>query len=191
MSTNGFFKVEGADPSSRQRKIIRCREEDMILVDERDSVTLSTRTSSTFKASVRTVEGNVGQVVRGKERRQLPAHDCTECQNYYKYSRGLVGSALHSALQECSRHRYHEKRAESPEHYWRTDFPDSPEAIRKGWFVDETKKGVEEEEQLEFDEKSSEKDKSRSNAAKQADRKLKEHEKAWDWDVLERRQIKE
>lgn len=142
----------------------------------------------------KTVEGRVGQLVRGKAKKELPAHDCQDCQSYYKY-RGFSGSALQEQLEKCSRHRYHVKREASPDHYWDVDMPDSPEALRRGYFIDDTTK-TRKADQREDERKATESSATQDNQDMTPTTPIKSKEKKYtvqnfDWDALEEAQIKE
>jgi len=76
-------------------------------------------------------------VVRKKdERRKLHGHECGCCKKYYD-ALDLNPEERAKRVNEVSRHRttYRPlKRAKTPEHFWEIDFPDTQEALRRGYF---------------------------------------------------------
>ncbi|CAG2172828.1 unnamed protein product [Oppiella nova] len=88
------------------------------------------RSTSPVKLKVKTL----GPVVRGKsQRKQLNGFTCKECEDYYK-TRNLSEEGLKERLKACSRHRSQHSPPKSPEHFWETHFPTTPECIRRGIF---------------------------------------------------------
>ncbi|KAJ7068233.1 hypothetical protein C8F01DRAFT_599368 [Mycena amicta] len=88
------------------------------------------------------------EVVRGKARESLPAHDCPECTEYYD-AIGIMPPRLHAPLwrspsspphsradhvcmhkNDISRHRAAWSPAKTPPGYWNIGFPDSEEVKR-------------------------------------------------------------
>ncbi|CAG2107751.1 unnamed protein product [Medioppia subpectinata] len=96
---------------------------------------------SPVKMKIRTL----GPVVREKsKRRQLDGFTCKECEDYYK-TRNLSDKGLKDRLKACSRHRAQHSPPKSPDHFWDTDFPTTPECIRRGIFnvaVNDSKSGT-------------------------------------------------
>lgn len=74
----------------------------------------------------------LGDPVRKKcERNQLNGYDCTECAAYLG-SFDMTEEERQERLKLCSRHRGSEARPSTPEGFWDTSMPSTPEAISKG-----------------------------------------------------------
>merc|ERR1712013_280863 len=57
------------------------------------------------------------EVVRGRARESLPAHECAQCEKFYALNEGLAMSR--AKLCDCvSRHRAKFKQPQTPEHFW-------------------------------------------------------------------------
>lgn len=76
------------------------------------------------------------KVVRKKaERKQINAHNCYECYNYYK-KLNLTDEEIEQKMQNCSRHRAIVAPTKEPDHFWDLDFP-SEEEIKKRKMINE------------------------------------------------------
>ncbi|KAK3931054.1 DNA endonuclease RBBP8 [Frankliniella fusca] len=64
--------------------------------------------------------------VRGKARKALPGHPCTNCENYYKAA-GIDAKGI----RKCSKHRSRRPRQKSPKGYSDLDFPSTQELQAK------------------------------------------------------------
>ncbi|XP_054154078.1 DNA endonuclease RBBP8-like [Oppia nitens] len=96
------------------------------------------RKTSPVKLKMKTL----GPTVRERsKRRQLNGYSCKECEDYYK-TRQLSDGQLRNRLNECSRHRQEYSPPKSPEHFWETHIPTTPELIRRGVFNVEDKRLV-------------------------------------------------
>ena len=74
----------------------------------------------------------MNETVRKKsERKQLEAFDCLECQAYYG-SLNMSEQERQERVKTCSRHRGTTARPSTPEGFWDTGMPTTPEAIKKG-----------------------------------------------------------
>lgn len=65
-------------------------------------------------------------------RRQLPAHDCKECRDFYRGAE-LPTASCNELMRKWSRHRAAHAPPPTPEHFWEMDFPDTQECRRRGY----------------------------------------------------------
>lgn len=83
---------------------------------------------------------NPTKVVRKKaERKQINAHKCYECYNYYK-ALNLTEEEIDKRMQNCSRHRANVAPTKEPDNFWDLDFPSDEEILKRNMMIDETKK---------------------------------------------------
>lgn len=73
----------------------------------------------------------IGPVRKKSERKQLEAFDCLECEAYFG-SLNMTDEERRLRLKNCSRHRGATARPSTPEGFWETEIPTTPEAIAKG-----------------------------------------------------------
>jgi len=89
------------------------------------------KTCSPVKYVIKTL----GPSVRKKEeRKKLNGYTCKECEDYYR-TRDLTEDELKGRLKACSRHRAKYSPVKSPPYFWETDFPSTPECIKRGIFL--------------------------------------------------------
>jgi len=83
---------------------------------------------------------NPTKVVRRKaERKQINAHDCLECYNYYKVL-NLSDEEIEKRMQNCSRHRSNTPPTKESDSFWDLDFPTEEQMQERKMMIDTTKK---------------------------------------------------
>lgn len=82
---------------------------------------------------------NPTKVRKKAERKQINAHKCYECYNYYK-TLNLSEEEIEKRMQSCSRHRSNIPPSKEPDNFWDLDFPTEEEMEKRKMMIDTTKK---------------------------------------------------
>ena len=111
--------------------------EEQVIIKSKEFVKKTVQTKNSSHSFVSPVKMKVvkthGPPVRTKkERKKLDGFTCKQCEDYYR-SKNLSEEELKTKLKACSRHRSTFSPPKSPEHFWETDMPSTPECIRRGY----------------------------------------------------------
>jgi hypothetical protein len=124
-------KEKSSKKSDSVKPSIDCQPKRKEIEVKNEKKPINGKTSSPVKYVIKTL----GPSVRKKEeRKKLNGYTCKECEDYYR-TRDLTEDELKGRLKACSRHRSKYSPVKSPPYFWETDFPSTPECIKRGIFL--------------------------------------------------------